>query len=359
MIRRSWLLFSLLFASLNSFGADSPKIVEVPEGGFYLVKGVNVRNGNFAITYKTFQGNKDTSAFPFERVYNSQSEYKGAYGLGWGTQMDNAITFNADGSLWIKENGTGATTPYALKKDSVGQAYGSEKALMERYAIEVENQARIKKREAYYSAVKSGALPDRGPVELKLESFEPPADGSVFAVTTAFKGDVCRESSEIRRRGNNMIRVFSGQCPIASETYTLQGALVGVETREGSSGTTFSVTRDSQSKLVTSATNKNGELTRFQYDAKNRLISQEFASGESQRFEYDSRDNMTAIIYLDDSKQTMTYDERNRVVSVTPRRGPSASFEYLKDPYDPNISLTRVTITQDGKKEVAVFKLLN
>jgi len=156
-----------------------------------------------------------------------------------------------------------------------------------------------------------------------------------------------------------MIRVFSGQCPIASETYTLQGALVGVESREGSSGTTFSVTRDSQSKLVTSATNKNGELTRFQYDAKNRLISQEFASGESQRFEYDSRDNMTAIIYLDDSKQTMTYDEQNRVVSVTPRRGPGARFEYLKDPYDPNISLTRVTITQDGKKEVAVFKLLN
>lgn len=357
MIRRSLLLFSLLLALASSSWAKAPEVIEVPADSFYVVKGVNIRNGNFSVTYKTSQDDNDPSGIPFDRVYNSRSEQQGSYGLGWGTAMDNAIVFLADGHLGIQENGAGAFTQYRLKDDSPGQEYLSEKAMLRRFEIQSENHARAPKKKLRQVLVKSDSIPDQDPIAPL--SFEPIPNGSVFIVEGAFKGDVCRVGSEIRRKNDRMIRVFGDQCPTASETYTLQGALIHVESRQSLIGASLNVTRDIKTKLITSITDEKGKITRFQYDSKKRLVRQDYPAGISQRFEYDERDNMTAILYLDDSKQTMTYDAKDRVLSVIPRRGPSANFEYLQDPYDPSISITRVTISDGVQKSVTVFKLLN
>ncbi|KIF81691.1 DUF6531 domain-containing protein [Noviherbaspirillum autotrophicum] len=357
MIRRNLLLVSLFFTSINASWAEPPKVVEIPDGSFYVVKGVNVRNGNFSITFKTSADNNDPSGIPFDRIYNSKSEHQGSYGLGWGTAMDNTVSFLTDGDLVIQENGTGAFTHYRLKDDSPGQAYVSTEAVNKRYLTEAENQARAAKEQLRQALVKKGTIPDQSPIEPL--SLGPIPDRSVFVVEGAFKGDICRENSQIRREGDRMIRVFGNQCPTASETYTLKGALVHVESRQTRTGASLNVTRDPKTTLITSVTDEKGKVTRFRYDAKRRLVWQEFPSGETEKFEYDDHDNMTAIIYLDDSKQTIAYDAQDRVLSVTPRRGPAASFDYLPDPYDPSISITRVTISEGNQKEVVVFKLLN
>src|SRR3954470_18868998 len=88
MIRRSMLLLGLSFAAIHAARAEPPRVVEVPSGSFYVIKGVNVRNGNFAITYKTSSDDSDPSGIPFDRIYNSKSEHQSSYGLGWGTAMD-------------------------------------------------------------------------------------------------------------------------------------------------------------------------------------------------------------------------------------------------------------------------------
>ena len=357
MVRRNLLLFSLLFTSLTASWAESPRVIEVPAESFYVVKGVNVRNGNFSVTYKTSQDSNDPSGIPFDRIYNSKSEHQGSFGLGWGTAMDNTIYFFSYGDLVIRENGTGAFTYYRLKDDSPGQEYVSTKAFNKRFLIEAENQATASMEHLRQLLVEAGEIPDKGPLE--LQSFEPPVDGSVFIVKNAFEGDVCREGSQIRRKGDRMIRVFGSQCPTASETYTLKGALISVESRQSRIGASLNVTRDPKTGLITAVTDEKGKVTRFKYDDKKRLVWHEYPSGETQKFEYDNRNNMTTIIYLDNSKQTITYDDQDRALSVTPRRGPAAHFEYLQDPYDPKIAITRVTLSEGNQKEVAVFKLLN
>jgi YD repeat-containing protein len=357
VIRRSLLLSCLLLPLTSLSWAEAPKVVEVPAGSFYVVKGVNVRNGNFSVTFSTSKDDNDPSGIPFDRVYNSLSEHQSSYGLGWGTAMDNAVSFLDDGRLGIKENGTGDFTLYRLKGDSPGQEYVSTKATEQRYVTSAENSARASKEKLRQVLVKNGTIPDQGPIEPL--SLGPIPNGSVFIIENGFKGDVCRERSEIRREGDRMIRVFGNQCPTVSETYTLQGALVHVESRQSRIGASLTTTRNPKTKLITSITDEKGKTTRFQYDAKKRLVRQDYPGGIWQGFEYDQRDNMTAILYLDGSKQTLSYDAKNRALSVIPRRGPSANFEYLQDPYDPSVSITRVTISEGDQKSVTVFKLLN
>lgn len=357
MNRYSLLISSLLLALTSPSWAEVPKVVEVPADSFYIVKGVNVRNGNFSITFKTSQDDNDPSGIPFDRVYNSRSEHQGSYGLGWGTAMDNAVSFLEDGRLAIQENGTGAFTHYSLKDNSPGQEYVSEKAMMQRKLTSVENEARAAKEKLRQALVKKGSIPEQDPIEPL--SLGPIPNGSIFIVEDAFKGDACRERSQIRREGDRMIRVFGNQCPTVSETYTLRGALIHVESRQSRIGASLSVTRDPQTKQITSITDEKGKTTRFKYDSRKRLVRQDYPGGIWQGFEYDERDNMTAILYLDGSKQTVAYDAKDRALSVIPRRGPSAHFEYLQDPYDPNISITRVTASDGDQKSVTVFKLLN
>lgn len=357
MIRRNFLFFSLFFTSIHASWAQSPKIIEVPAGSFYVVKGVNVRNGNFSITYKTSADNNDPSTIRFDRTYNSKSETLGSFGLGWGAAIDNTISFLRDGDLVIQENGTGAFTHYELKDDSPGQTYVSTEAANNRNLIEVENEARAAKEQLRQALVKKGTVPDQGPIEPL--TLGPIPDRSVFIVKDTFEGDVCLESSEIRREGDRMIRVFGNECPTAREIYTLQGTLVSVESRQNHTGASLTVSRDPKTRLITAITDEKGKIARFRYDAKKRLVEQELFSGESQKFEYDDHNNMTTIVYLDDSKRINTYDGQDRVISTIPRTGSSARFEYLPDPYDPSISITRVTILNGDQKDVAVFKLHN
>jgi YD repeat-containing protein len=356
MIRRN-LLFVSLFFTINASWAEPPKVVEIPAESFAVIKGVNVRNGNFSVTYKTSLDNNDPSGIPFDRIYNSRSEHQGLYGLGWGTAMENTVSFLTDGDLVIEENGTGALTHYRLRDGSPGQAYTSTQAVNERYATEVENQARASKEQLRQALVKKGTIPDQGPIEPL--SLGPIPERSVFVVEGAFKGDICRESSQIRREGSRMIRVFGSQCPTVSETYTLQGALVHVESRQAHTGASLNVTSDPKTRLVTSLTDEKGKVTRFRYDAKKRLVWQEFPSGETEKFEYDDHDNMTAIIYLDESKQTMTYDNQDRVLTVVPRRGPTAHFAYVKDEDDPSVSNTLVIMSDGDKDETIIYRLHN
>lgn len=355
-IPRFLILFGLSFAVTHSAWAEAPKVIELASGDFYVVKGVNVRNGNFAVTYRTSQDDSDPSGIPFDRIYNSKSERQGSFGLGWGTAMDNAVSFLADGTLEIQENGSGARTSYRLLPHSPGQEYLEDEAIKRRYMTDSDNTVLAVKERLRKQLVKAKQIADEGPIELL--SLGPIPDRAVFSVQNAFEGDVCREGSRIRREGERMIREFGAQCPTASETYTLGGALIGVQSRQNRIGASLTVTRDPKSALVTALTDEKGKVTRFKYDARKRLVHQEYPTGEKQTFEYDARDNMTTIIYVDDSKQRMTYDDQDRALSVSPRSGPAARFEYMPDPYDPAASITRVTLSEGEKKDVIVFKVL-
>lgn len=348
---------ALLALTSGAHAEAEPRVVSVPAGSFFVVQGVNVRNGNFAVTFATSANTESPSAVALHRVYNSKSTEQLGFGIGWGSRLANKVHFDIYSDLEIIESGTGSTTTYTMKRGSPGQEYMSNNSITKRFMTDAENNATRSKENLARAFVKSGQLTAMPTFEYK--SLGPIPDGSVFEIEGGFKGNACTEGSEIRRNGERMRRVFGPKCGIEAEVYTLDGTLVNIVTRDGTTTREVTVERDPGTKLVTSVTDWDGKTTNFKYDARGRLIRQDNPNGSNQRFEYDDRDNMTAIVYLDDRRTTMTYDSEDRVVATTRRLGPTATFEYMKDPYNPKIDLTRVTQSQGDEKAVTVFKLLN
>ncbi|WP_416047097.1 hypothetical protein [Cupriavidus basilensis] len=368
MLRPSLLLGCLSLALLGTAQAEAPRVIDVPAGSFYVVNGVNVRNGNYSTTFNTLRDADDPAGEPFRRVYNSFSDYQSAYGLGWSTVMDTRITLAEYGdlALELKEKGVGATTEYAVQPGAPGSERSKE---MEKRRIDIKMEYKFRlnnlaarkeiiKTDLYKEAVKRGELKPFSESALldppypSMESAIP--DGAVFVAKNTFQGDACREKSRIVRQGDNLVRTYPEGCGIAREIYTLSGTCTRVESRAGGA---LTATKDPATGLVTSVQDEKGATIRFQYDAKGRLVRESNPKGNAYGFEYDERDNMTTIIYIDNSRSRMTYDDKSRVTLSAPRNRPVATFEYRKDPDNPGISITHVTLTQGDQTQEIDYRL--
>lgn len=365
MLRSSLLLGCLSFAMFSNAQAQATRVVDVPKGSFYVVNGVNVRNGNYSTTFSTLRDADDPAGEPFDRVYNSFSDHQGAYGLGWSTAMDSRIKlaeYSDDLALDLKENGVAATTQYVVQAGGPGseRTKAMEKSRIDirmEYKFQADRVAarrEIAQTDLYKEAVKRGELKPFSESSMRDAAYPSMGsvipEGAVFIAKNTFQGDTCRANSRILRQGNNLIRTYPQGCGIARETYTLNGECIRVDSQAGG---TLAVTKDATTGLVTSVRDERGGTIQFQYDAKGRLVRESNPKGNAFGFEYDDRDNMTAIIYIDNSKSRMVYDDKNRVTLSAPRNRPVATFAYRKDPDNPGISITHVTLTQgDQKQEV-------
>ncbi|WP_159877639.1 RHS repeat domain-containing protein [Aquitalea denitrificans] len=369
MLRPSLLLGCLSLTLLGTALAEAPNVIDVPEGSFYVVNGVNVRNGNYSTTFSTLRDADDPAGEPFKRVYNSFSTYQSVYGLGWATAMDSRITLtgNGDLALSLREKGVGATTKYVVQPGAPGSKSSMEmkKRLIDfesEYAYRFDQVAKrreIIKTDAYKEMVKRGELKPfsesslRDPAYPSMESVIP--DGAVFVATNAFQGDTCHEQGRIIRQGDHLVRSYPDGCAIAREIYTLDGVCTRVDSQAGG---TLAITKDPATGWVTSVEDKEkGGITQFQYDAKGRLVHEANPNGNAFGFEYDGHDNMTAIIYIDNTRSRMTYDDKNRVTLSAPRNRPVATFEYRTDPANSSIAVTHVKLTDGDQTQETDYRL--
>ena len=78
-----------------------------------LQGGVNLKNGNFYISYTDIQIAKTRGALEdITRTYNSKSIEVGLFGYGWGTLIESRLYAYPDGSLVVAEHGSGGKTVY-------------------------------------------------------------------------------------------------------------------------------------------------------------------------------------------------------------------------------------------------------
>ncbi|EQC50916.1 DUF6531 domain-containing protein [Bacteriovorax sp. DB6_IX] len=78
--------------------------------------GVNLKNGNFYITYTDIVVPGGGHDLIIERTYNSRSPEKGWFGYGWGSDYETYLNVSADGSVVVHENGSGAMTRFTPKQ---------------------------------------------------------------------------------------------------------------------------------------------------------------------------------------------------------------------------------------------------
>lgn len=78
-----------------------------------LNAGVNLKNGNFYISYTDLELLSPSAALTaITRTYNSKSTSIGPFGYGWGVKFETHLFAYPDGAIVIKEYGSGSTTIY-------------------------------------------------------------------------------------------------------------------------------------------------------------------------------------------------------------------------------------------------------
>lgn len=298
---------------------------------------VNLKNGNYYVSYTDMI--VGVPEFEIVRTYNSKATQTLSFGFGWGTDFDTSLTVAGDGSVVLKENGSGKNRSYnpptLLAKERrrivemmldamVGAGWlASDTQLRETRARLVEDTELL--RSIHRKLVDADLVPARDvAMGEKLTSSQTP---NVYLV---------RESGGYYRRGSG-----------SYERFNLKGQLVEVASQDGSG---YRLRRSVQGHLreiiltsgthIAVATNADGLITRlttgelvatYQYDDKNNLIRGTNAAGGIYSYEYDANHNMRFIRYADDSFLEVGYHEKTLFASFLRQRdGQFTSYNYGK-----------------------------
>ncbi|WP_026776129.1 DUF6531 domain-containing protein [Polaribacter sp. Hel_I_88] len=318
---------------------------------FNINAGVNLKNGNFYISYADVLLKKYKSAFKkITRTYNSKSTEIGLFGYGWGTKFETSITVYPDGTLLVKEYGSGGKTIYSsnfissdltqLMIDDLIEVMQEEEDL-ELNPTSITNQ--IKK-------LKTN-------IEYRLKTWDKYVEKGLLENATDFP---LGSEWESFTRGNQKITltqkgfVRNQKNKNEKEIFNLDGKLIRYDLGNGEF-TTLEYRNKILSKMVTAdgtilnfESNEDGFVTKiyFNNEKKNRyaafkykdnsLIFSEDISGNQYAFNYDEANNLTKILYnpvrlpgIKEDAMLITYHPKTSFVkSITDREGETISYEY-------------------------------
>lgn len=353
-------LFALL-ALAGAAGAIEVRHVEV-DNGFHVVDGVNIRNGNFAISYTHFN---DGTGFEFAKTYNSRSIRNGIFGVGWGSIFESRLTAMPDGSVIVRENGTGNLTTYGEPDD---EAIADGVSRIVDVVAAAEPLSSAQRDQLRTDLLASRELRFNKVLQYGIHT-DPPTGEIGIDRSTTFVGQSCGLAYVEWDKG-----MFWRACDAVMESYTPEGGIAmmydldrrayfdiryqggmlqRVEMRDRAIDFT------TQGGHVTGMKSEGGDTISFGYDAKDNLIHEAWSSGISMDFAYDARANMTEIRYGDGSARKIAYDSDDRATSVTSRDGARTTFEYQKDLADPTRWLTKaIAHAADGEvTAITVYEL--
>ena len=103
-----------LDASLQAAGVDrtrrpvdvtAPSILGDPQTSGYADDPVNTTTGNFIEPETDLSFDGGAASLGFDRVYNSLSASIGAFGPGWASTVDQRLTIDEDGAVWVQPSG--------------------------------------------------------------------------------------------------------------------------------------------------------------------------------------------------------------------------------------------------------------
>ena len=305
----------------------------------FVFSGVNLKNGNFYISYTDHSFSK-TSGFELTRTYNSKATEIGLFGFGWGSEIETRLFLIGDGSVLIKEHGSGANTFFdAVQPDEdaftncINQitAAALEKgdldnnpAAINEYKQKLRNnrEQRILKWKQY---VLTGLL--QLPVVPPGAKWNSREWGSQTLEKT--------ESGFRRRYSNGSFDEFS-QDGLFTERYNASGTLLysmqynkkdQLERLADNLGNQLFFTYNNDG-FVTSIKSPVGFST-YQYTDQN-LVESVDAGKNNYRFEYDAIHNLTTIRYTDGSSFLIDYYPVTYFVKqITERNGKRTEYVYV------------------------------
>lgn len=321
--------------------------------------GVNLKNGNFYITYTDIIVPGGDHDLEVTRTYNSKSTENGWFGFGWGSLYETKLVVSADGSVVVIENGSGAQTRF-VPKEAINVEVASKKIVDAMKKKEPMSEAAVQAlmNNLNKDAELRQAYSKKYNVETKL------ADGTML-----YSNDrgiqTLEKVKEGYKRSNSDGR---------TDFFDNDGKLIKITDKNGYAiifeykGNLVSAIKDTQAKQILldwypdgkikSAARDAEKKTTYTYDTKGNLTQSNDVGGNSYKYDYDANHNLTAITYIDGSKMQVKYDKNSFATEVVERNGESTKYKYENNPKNPDYHYW-TTVTKkpvDGPESVSRYE---
>lgn len=299
--------------------------------------GVNLKNGNFYITYTDIIVPGGDHDLEVTRTYNSKSTDNGWFGFGWGSLYETKLMVSADGSVFVIENGSGAQTRF-VPKEAVNIESASKKiveAMKKKEPMsDVAMQSLMKRLNS--DAELRNIYSKKYEVDTKL------ADGTVLYSNDRGIQTIVKEKTGYKRVNADGKTDF----------FDNDGKLTKISDKNGYSilfeykGTQLAAIKDTQAKQIMlewypdgkikSASSAGDKKSTYTYDTKGNLIMTADVLGNVYKFDYDGNHNLTSISYVDNTKMQIKYDKNSFATEVIERTGESTKYKYENNPKNPD-----------------------
>jgi YD repeat-containing protein len=310
--------------------------------------GVNLKNGNFYISYTDIVVPGGGKKLEITRTYNSKSTEVGWFGFGWGSEFETKLELSADGSIIIHEHGSGAKTRFTPKAAVDAMAAStrivnemkkktalSEKAaadliqklatnaeLRHTYAVNFGIQATVAPGSVLYSN-------DRGPQELHVSK-------------EGFKRVYSDGRNDFFNNEGQLTRVADKSGYFIGFTYK-DGQLDSIKDSQAKQ-IFFSWYPDGLVKEMWSAGDKKAS---YKYQDTDLVFSKDVGDN-SYEFGYDKSHNLSEIRYSDKTKLTVSYDPKTLFVTeVVDRNAETTKYQYGSNSSNPDNHYW-TTVTKPG-----------
>jgi len=318
-----------------------------------LFAGVNLKNGNFYISYTDIIVPGGGHDLKVVRTYNSRATEKGWFGFGWGSDYETYLTVSADGSVVVHENGSGALTRFTPKA-AVDPAAAAEKiidAMRKKTTVSDKVAANLKKKLMGDAEIRQ-AYARKFDVKAKL------AAGTVLYSNTRGLQQVHKTKKGFKRVYNDGKTEFFNGSGKLTKIKDKNGYIVSFQYEKG--GVLKSI-KDSQAKQLFFAWYPDGKIKEvwsvgdkkvfYKYKGDD-LIETKDIAGNIFKYNYDGQHNMVGIDYADGSKKTINYDKKTQFVTeIVDRNKESTEYEYGANPKNPDFHYWTVVTkkTPNGK----------
>lgn len=307
--------------------------------------GVNLKNGNYYISYTDIVVPGTGQTLEMTRTYNSKSTEKGWFGFGWGNVFETKLVKSPDGCVVVHEHGAGGSTRFCPKnavdpkkaaqkivdamrmKSKTGITGTAEKSLIER----LENNAELRHVYARKFDVKTNI-----------------ATGSVLYSNERGIQEVhVTKEGFFRKSNDGKVEYFGKEGHLEKITdknnYTVEFTY--------KDKTLYSI-RDSFSKQIYLKWYSNGKvkemwsakdkIASFKYDGDDLVYSKD-VGGNEYGYQYDSNHNLTKVVYNPNRKKgekedamTMAYDAKTFFIKeIVDRNGDKTEYKYGSNPKNP------------------------
>ena len=304
--------------------------------------GVNLKNGNFFISYTDVIVVGQSKPLEITRTYNSKSTDVGWFGFGWGNEFETNLRVSADGSVIVHENGSGALTRFTPKSQIDGKKAAQKivQAMREKSSMSDANAKKLIKQLANDAELRSLRAGQLG-IQAKIPK------GTKLYSNQRGQQTLLKTKKGFIRKSIDQKQEFFNEYGKLSKIKYKSGLVINfipmgrkqdkeLKSIKDSFGKQIFFSWYSDNRVKEIYSSKDRKATYF-YKDKN-LISSTDLARNGYKYDYDSNHNLTLIQYQDKTTTKITYENKTQFVSsVKKQSGEGISYRYGFNPKNPDL----------------------